>query len=321
MKLGVLIAAGNGAGSRPSELPMGRAALRLRSERVEVVFGGVARDGRLVGHRTGDDRWEPVETEVGGAYDRYASQTDPAGFAALVAGLGDTPRVNPDDVVAVCRDKLATQRVLEAAGLPIPEVEADPDRFAAALAAWGAGFLKPRHGAFGRGVSRVVPGDALPAEGEGAVPGRPDVLFLQRAVAPPDGWAGVACRVLVQRAGAGWWVGPPVARRSRTDAVVNAARGSEVVPLEAFAPDRVDAVAHLAERVAVALAAAAGGDRLVELGVDVVLARDGGAWVVEANSKPRGRLLSLVESDPGWLDAHVEACCRPLRALAAIAGR
>lgn len=316
--IGVLVAPGQGATSRPSELPMGRAALRLAAEGLDVVFGGLARGGRLVGHRAVADRWEPAEATVRAAYDRYPSQTDPAGFAALLAELGEVVVANPDDAVRLCRDKLATQRVLEAAGVPIPEVEADPSRFAAALASWGAGFLKPRHGAFGRGVSRVTPGDPLPAVGEGAVPGVADVLFLQRAVPPPEGWAGVACRVLVQRERGGWWLGPPVARRSRVDAVVNAARGSEVVPLAEMAPDLVDAVAGLAGRVATALAAAAGGPRLVELGVDVVLARDGGAWVVEANSKPRGRLLSLAETDPGWLDAHVEACCRPLRALAAL---
>jgi len=195
-----------------------------------------------------------------------------------------------------------------------PAVEADPARFAERLATWGSAFLKPRYGAFGRGVRRVRPGDPLPAVGEGAVPGVAEPLILQRAVDPPEGWAGISARVLVQRAGDSWLAEAPAIRCSRTDPVVNAARGAEVVPAGELADP--EALRELALAAAAALARSPDGDGLVELGVDLAVDADGRPWVIEVNARPRGRLLALAERDPSFLPAHVEACARPLRWLA-----
>jgi len=48
-------------------------------------------------------------------------------------------------------------------------------------------------------------------------------------------------------------------------------------------------------------------------------------WVphlIEVNSRPRGRLEALAAQDPSRFEAaHVEACARPLRVLAAMTER
>lgn len=312
--MGVLTPLRPGAPPPPEALPIGRAALRLAGEGVTVVFGHTAGPGLLTGHVARPGGWQPVTEEaVVAAYDRYPSQGDPDGYDRLRSALGAVPVHNPTAIVRLCRDKLATQRHLEAHGLPMPEVEADPECFADRLAEWGAAYLKPRHGSFGRGIRRVIPGDPTPGTGEGAIAGQTDAMILQRAVPPPTGFRGISVRALVQRTDRGWRVETPVARRSRTDWVVNAARGAEVVPAD---PSMLPALRQLAEGAAAALATGPDGDGLLEIGVDLVIDQAGTPWIVEVNGLPRGRLDALAATDPRWADAHVEACARPLRWLA-----
>lgn len=319
--LGVLVAPLDADPGTPEARPIGRAALLLEGEGVPVVFGHEARDGRLIGVRARPGAWTAAECRVDACYDRFPSQTRPDAYAALRAGLGSVAVANPTAQTLLCRDKLASQRVLEAAELRLPEVEADPAAFADRLAAWGTAYLKPRFGAFGRGVRRVVPGDALPARGEGAVPGVEEPLLLQRAVPPPEGWAGVSVRVLCQRTAAGWHPEAPVARRSRDDWVVNAARGAEVVPAAELGAALVAELQELAVATARALAREEDGSLLCELGLDAVIDDRGRPWIVEVNSRPRGRLEHLAGADPAvWWERHVRACARPLRFLLAHRG-
>ena len=247
------------------------------------------------------------------ALDRFPQLVRPAAYRALLAGLAGVPIANPPFIDDLCRDKLRCQEALCA--LRWPAVEAVPERFGDAVARWGVAFHKPRFGALGHGVRRVVPGDPLPDVAEGA-PGRLDPAFVQRGVPPPEGWAGIAVRALVQREGDGFVLEHPVVRRSRTDAVVNAARGAEVEALHDALPGAVAEVERLTVAVAQALASGPGGELLVELGVDLVMDRDGLPWLVEVNGKPRGRLEVLAGRDPGWQEAHVRVSARPLRWLA-----
>jgi len=306
--VGVLVGAYRDEPAPPESLPLGRAALRLEQEGLPVVFGHEARDGRLVGMRPRPGGWVAAEMAIVGALDRFPSRSQAARYHHLLHGLGDTPTFNGPDVIARCADKLRCPEVLD---VPQPLVEADPSRFEEALAAWGAAFHKPRFGSFGAGVRRVVPGDPVPAVAEGL--GGPEPALLQQAVPPPRGWAGVACRVLVQRDGAGWWAAVPVARVSTDDAVVNAARGADVHPLAELFPDAVDAVRDVALQTAERLETVCGS--VVELGVDVVLDPAHRPWVIEVNGRPRGRLEAIAQDDPDWFEAHVEACIRPLRAV------
>jgi glutathione synthase/RimK-type ligase-like ATP-grasp enzyme len=318
--VGVLVPHRAGTPEPPERRPIGRAALRLASEGISVLFGHRVEAGELIGHVAVPGGWRDGRMQVDVAYDRYPSQSDPGGHAALRTGLGDTPIANPYGLTLLCRDKIDTQRVLERAALPVAEITTDPANFQRALNAWGTAYLKPRFGAFGRGIQRVTTGDSTPATGPGAVPGQLEPLFLQRAIPPLAPWRGVACRVLCQRTSADtWWVGPPVARRSANDWVVNAARRAEVVPASQMLPDQLDALVELSRRTAAAMAAQREGAWLVELGVDLVINDRGEPIVIEVNSRPRGRLEALATQDPqAWMEAHVRACCRPLRYLAGV---
>lgn len=295
---------------------MGRAALQLEAQEIAVVFGHRAEEGRLWGVRARPGAWVAVEgIAVAAVYDRFPSQSRPGAYRALVLGLDPIPWANPRPLLELCTDKLRCQKHLE--GLAVPAIEGDPAAFGARLRRWGAGFLKPRFGSFGEGVRRVVPGDPLPARIP--VRGAPQPMILQRAISAPAPWAGIACRVLVQRLpDRSWRAEPPVARCHPSDPVVNAARGASVVSLEQLAAGRSAPVQRLALQVAERLSALEGGELLVELGIDVALDADHTPWILEVNGRPRGRLEALAQLNPGAHGAaHVEACARPLRFLAA----
>ncbi|MEC7946882.1 MAG: YheC/YheD family protein, partial [Myxococcota bacterium] len=304
--------------------PIGRAALALSRQGLRVVFGDTVEDGRITGLEAVPGGWRTATSvPVAALHDRFPSQRRAAHFARILAAAGSMPIGNPPELTLLCRDKLRCQMVLGAAGVDAqPPIEADPTRFAGRLAAWGVGFLKPRYGALGIGVCRVVPGDPLPASLPGAIPGRRDPAILQRAVPPPARWAGWSVRVVCQRAPGGMWVqGEPAVRRHRTDPVVNAARGAEVAPGRDVLPkDTAAAVCALSARVTDALDTLPCGRWAVEVGVDLAIDTDGAPWLIEVNSRPRGRMEALAAADPGrFHDAHVAACGRPLLALAWIA--
>jgi glutathione synthase/RimK-type ligase-like ATP-grasp enzyme len=325
--IGVLVPVDPGSPPPPPEArPIGRAALALGRDGLRVVFGDAVDGGCISGLEAVPGGWRRAEAvPVLALHDRFPSQRRAARFAEIRAGAAGLPIGNPPSLTLLCRDKLACQQRLAAAGVDAqPAVEAEPGRFVERLAAWGAGFLKPRYGALGIGVRRVVPGDPLPTQLPGAVPGRTDPAILQRAVPPPAGWGGWSVRVVCQRApGGGWVQGEPAVRRHRTDPVVNAARGASVAPGgDVLSAVTTDAVSALAARVTAALDTLPEGGWGVEVGVDLVIDRDGVPWLVEVNSRPRGRMEALAAADPGrFHDAHVAACGRPIAALAWMARR
>ena len=313
----------------PESRPMGRAALAARAEGLEVVFGDRWDGACLVGVVAEPGRWRATRAAVGAVQDRFPSQSRAPTWAQLHAGAraAGVAVGNGRAHTLTCRDKLRCQAVLEADGrLRLPPVEADPARFGERLAAWGGGFVKPRFGALGLGVRRVEPGMSVAARCEGVVPGRPDPTFVQWPVPPPAGFAGRVLRVLAQRAvrpdgGTEWAQLPPVLRESSTDPVVNAARGARVLPAEdalsmVVLDDVRRAVAATCQRLetldtseAVAL----------ELGVDLALDDTLRPWVLEVNSRPRGRLGVLSKVDPDRFGpAHAAAMLRPWRTLAAL---
>jgi glutathione synthase/RimK-type ligase-like ATP-grasp enzyme len=314
--LAVLVPSDGAPPPHPDALPLGRAAAWLAGRGIEVVFGDEARDGRLGGLVATDGGWRRVDPRpIAAAWDRFPGQSRPAAWRRLLDALGGVPVANPPAVDDLCRDKLACQAALPGAGFP--EVVGEPARFAEVLARWGTGFLKPRYGSFGHGVRRVVPGDPLPERVEGLT-GAEEPAILQRGVPPPPGYAGVAVRVHVHRDARGAWVaGPPVARWSRTDPVVNAARGAGISALRDVAPGAEAEAEARSIAIARALSERADGERVLELGVDLVLDPEGGVHPVEVNGKPRGRLELLARADPRWRAAHDALARGPLCWLAA----
>ena len=319
MTVGVLMCVDPSRPMRPpSSQPIGRAARQLAVEGIDVLIGDQAQGGRMSGHQLdAHDAWCPAhDVAVVGVYDRYPSHKRPAQHAALLAALEGIPIGNPVGATLLCRDKLASQRVLETV-VCMPELHADHHTFAAALQDWGHGFLKPRYGAYGRGVTHVGVGDALPKEGPSTLPGVVEPLLLQRAVPAPQGWAGVSVRQLAQRTLDGWVLPPAVARRSPADPVVNVHRGAEAAPAEDVL--QASTLNALRDQVLAGCARLSrqAGDTLLELGWDAVVDPHGRPWIIEVNSRPRGRLECLAERDAArYGSAHVAACARPLRYLA-----
>ena len=106
-------------------------------------------------------------------------------------------------------------------------------------------------------------------------------------------------RALVQREGDGWVCCPVVARMG-AEPVVNIERGAV-----ARAAGEVPAI----EALAIETASRIGG---IELGVDLVVDREGRPHVIEVNAKPAGRLVKL---GPAFAEHHLAACIRPIRHL------
>jgi glutathione synthase/RimK-type ligase-like ATP-grasp enzyme len=271
----------------------------------------------MSGHLASVGAWEPVfERPIDALCDRFPSQGRSAVWAAAIGGAGALPFGNPPSFTELCRDKLVAQRVLEASGVEMPAVEADPARFRERLAEWGAAFLKPRYGSLGAGVRRVTVGDALPAIVEGLQGLEP--ALLQRAVPPPAGLAGCVIRLLLQREPDGAWVAlPPVIRSSTEDPVVNVARGATVsASLPAHAALALEVAGR---RLSQALDRLADAAWIVEVGADLCLDPDGEPHLIELNGRPRGRLAELAKLDPGRFQAaHEAALLRPLRRMAAL---
>lgn len=306
MKIGVWTPfRASGSLGPPAALPLGRAALSLQAEGIELIIGQPSAPGVFTGFVAHAGGWSPAEEAVSAVYDRFPSASQPEAFAAGLALIGAVPLANPPSITVLCRDKWRCQQALQ--GLAQPE--AHLTAFDAHVRAWGAAFLKPRFGSFGRGVRRVLPGDALPeADGD---------WVLQRAIVPPQEFgAGLALRVLVQWVDAGWLARPAVARIDPVDPVVNAARGAELAPAEDRLPAQVlERVNTLAVQAAERLAQ--GGEPVVELGIDIVLDTAFEAWIIEVNSRPRGRLRGLAELHPSrYAKAHEAACMAPFRNLA-----
>ena len=319
--IGVLVPThGSKPQSPPEQRPIGRAALLLAEEGIDVIFGDRLRNGHISGFRVRPGQWEAaVDVPLNGIHDRFPSQLRSVRVNELMNERNGVPMANPLAFTLWCRDKLTCQRDLEDIGITMPAVTGDPDRFEASLAEWSHGFLKPRYGALGIGVHRASLGDELPHHLEGVVPGRPDPAILQAAVEPPPGWASRTVRVLLQRTVDGGWIqGCPVVRQSRSDFVANAAQGAEVVSGATALTDACRSMIHTAvAELADAFDQLPVARRMVEAGIDLALDPDLKPWIIEINSRPRGRLEVLARSDPSrFAKAHIEACARPIRVLA-----
>lgn len=313
-RLAVLIPVSDASPTRsPEQLPFGRAALRAAQQGVDVVFGETGNEpGSLAGLRAVPGGWVQTTIQPDAVFDRFRSQLHPERYARAHARLGHLPWGNAPSLVALCRDKWASQQVLEAAGVPMPAlVRTD---FEATLRDWGSAFLKPRYGSFGRNVRRVVPGAEVPAWGKG-MGQEPHPNLLQRAIAPPENWAGVSVRALAQRVRGEWISRTPVARRSRDEAVVNVARGAEVgTAQELFGPSIAQRLMQAAVQTAQALDSITEGTAL-EVGVDLVVDPAGHIWVIEVNGRPRGRLGAVAPTSAALEQEHEDACLAPLLEL------
>ena len=210
---------------------------------------------------------------------------------------------------------------MERHNIPIPPLCTDYTQFQTALREWKTAFIKPQFGALGQNVHFVQEGENLPRYLEGVVPNRPEQSILQKAISPPKEWAGLSVRHLLQRAKDASWISrPAVLRRSRKDPVVNVARGAEAVLASDYLPPKcMVSIEEFSYRTAIALQNSPNGTHAVEFGIDYVIDQEYNPWLIEVNSRPRGRLEVLAEQNPRvFTSIHQEACIQPILYLATL---
>ena len=283
-----------------------------------VVFGSelkvISNTVHIVGFTAENNRWIPRSLPVSVLHDRFPSQVRLDQYQQILTRMRDIPMGNPVSITMLCRDKIRCQKWLEPV-LPMPPVLEDYSKFSSTLSHWKAGYLKPRFGALGTNVLFVGKNHQLPQYLPGVVPHKLEPTILQKAIKPPRSWSGLCVRQLISRKQNGdWHCYPGVLRRSRTDSVVNVARGAEAVLAEEnLSGECMEKITQLSVIAAQRLEAYDGGQWAVEFGIDFVIDEHYNPWLIEVNSRPRGRLEVLSKVDPArFSELHQQAVMSPI---------
>ena len=310
----------------PTDLPIVKALTQQSKLDVHVVFGfdvfNEENSVRIKGLGVKNNEWISSNRIIDIVHDRFPSQIRRQHFEHLQLLTENILWGNPFETTMLCRDKLLCQKLLESNGCRLPKVIDVQECFQDALEEWGAGFLKPRYGALGIGVTHVIPGTSLPATLPSVVPNQEDPSILQRAIQAPKGWAGMSVRQLIQKLPDGSWIPrTPVLRHSKIDPVVNVARGAQATPAASILPsDTINAIQQQSLLACQILDAQPNGLTNIEFGLDFVIDPDFEPWLIEVNSRPRGRLEFLAEQMPEqYRREHEQACIQPILTLASIA--
>jgi len=307
----------------PSAKPIGKAVSNLDSNKLQIVFGNILEEERgsifMSGLSIINNSWTPKKIAIDALHDRFPSQIRFKQFQSILLYTKELFFGNPFAITMLCRDKIATQRYLEKHGVQMPEIIIEHQAFSDQLAKWKTGFIKPQFGALGKNVRTITANSPLPEFLEGVVPERKERTFIQRAITPPKGWKGLSLRQLVQRNPDGsWLVLPAVLRRSREDMVVNIARGAEAVLAEDHLPaSTMENIYNQSIKISKTLQNFPNGENSVEFGLDFVIDQNYHAWLIEVNSRPRGRLEILAKKMPERFESiHQRACLAPILYLA-----
>lgn len=265
---------------------LGEAGLLLARQGVDLVC---AAPGEASGHRPIAGAWESAAvTDVDAVYDR--THTRPRRFQRGWEDRG-VPVFNPTSFSDLCDDKLAFARFARDRGLPVPRTVPADDP---AWRSWQRAFAKPRHGDRGHGIRPVAPDETL------------DGGIVQEGVEPTV--PGHAIRILLQREADGSWITAGIMDRHAEDgsAVVSLSAGATAKPLE---PRSARGLRPLVNATAAILDTLDRANRIIEVGVDVVLRRDG-PWVLEWNARP-GRSFDRM----GRPDLRAAAVLRPFERI------
>jgi glutathione synthase/RimK-type ligase-like ATP-grasp enzyme len=324
--IGIFVPPSNSASRPPpSQRPLSKAVYDLKTEGIQCVFGHrfeKSMDGTLMSGVTLEQgKWVQVEqAPILCVHDRFPSQIRREHFqeAMTVIDATTTPVGNPIDFTLLCRDKIKCQRWLESEGHSLPPIEVLPQNFDLRLQEWGAGFIKPQFGALGMGVSLVHPGATIPESLQGLVPNTREATLLQRAIHPPENYAGMSVRCLIQhQKGGGWIVRTPVLRSALKDPVVNVARGAVAQAATDLLPHHtVLAIKEKSREIGAIIERLPKARNIVECGIDFVIDPNFDPWTIEVNSRPRGRLEVLAQKDPErFMPEHLDALAQPIRYL------
>jgi len=310
---------------KPNRYPIANALSHLFKSNILTVFGFEFYHKNntvwINGKYCYNNLFKDISSPINIIHDRFPSQIRKDHFLAIQDTISNIPLGNPYSTTLLCRDKLACQRLLENGGIIMPEVSDDPACFTQLLNIWKQGFIKPQFGALGQGVQAVTPGMHLPQRIQGLVPNQSEPSILQRGIYPPKDWAGMSVRQLMQKDIGGSWIPrTAVLRRSKQDAVVNVSRGAEAIPaIQALPSDTIDYILQQSQSICSILDAQPNGIYNVEFGLDFVIDGEYRPWLIEVNSRPRGRLEQLAQQFPDrYLQEHEAACIQPIRYLASL---
>jgi YheC/D like ATP-grasp len=267
---------------------LGEAGLWLAERGVDLIC---AAPGADQGFRPVPGAWAPAAVDgIDAVFDRDHGPTRDIQRGWVSRGI---PVGNPPAFQELCDDKLAFARWAREAGLPVPEtVPADDHRWRD----WDGAFHKPRRGRQGVGVRRLAPGE------------EPGGGVVQRGVTPDH--PGESIRLLLQRTPDGDWLRAGAFCRVARDGgeVAGLSEGAEAHPLR---QEQILPLAMLEPVLTAALRCAPGAERILEVGVDIVLGPDGPA-VLEWNARP-GRSFDRIGRD----DLRRSAVQRPFQVLLA----
>ncbi len=308
----------------PQNLPIAHALSSIQ-HKLQVVFGyemkKVNNTVWIKGLSIDNNEWKETIKEIDVVHDRFPSQIRNKVFKQLHLLTSHLPWGNPLQTTLLCRDKLQCQRILEPA-ISMPEVVDNPELFRSALDNWGTGFLKPRFGALGIGDEQVsLQTKELPSHLPSVVPGALDPSILQKSIAPPRGTMGMSIRQLVQKDQTSCWIPrTAVLRTSMNSPVVNVAQGAQASAAKSTLPtETIQSIQTQSINICEILDSQPSGSLNVEFGLDFVIDKDYRPWLIEVNSRPRGRLEHLAKQFPEeYLFEHREACIQPIRTLASL---
>ena len=142
--------------------------------------------------------------------------------------------------------------------------------------------------------------------------------MLQEWIQPPEGWAGIAVRQLIQRdVDYSWKLRTTVLRCSKTDPVVNVTRGARAIPATDILSKQTIQSIHLQSiEAAQHLANLPNGKWIVELGIDFVVDTHWHPWLIEINTQPKGKLKALYKMHREKYQAEfIEIIDQPFRCL------
>jgi hypothetical protein len=270
---------------------LGEAGLGLARQGVEVVC---AAPGEGEGYRPLPGAWEPATVaDIDAVYDRSHPRPRRVQRAWQDRRV---PVFNPTSFSDLCDDKLAFARFAQGRGLPVPRTVPSSDP---AWHRWGRAFAKPRYGGRGRGVRAAVPGETSLDD------------VVQEGVEPVV--PGQAIRVLMQRDADGSWITAGIMDRRSEDGtgVVSLSAGAVARPAD---PKMARVLHPLVASTVDTLDSLEDAERIVEVGVDVVVDRDG-PWVIEWNARP-GRSFDRM----GRPDLREAAVLRPFERIVASLG-
>ena len=229
-------------------------------------------------------------------FDRYPYQTykkqDPLQNIKLLNIQNKcVPICNPREFTEFCKDKWEFQKYMLKNNILMPPIA--QNRYQYWIKKWGGiAVAKPRFGSFGVGIELIK---SSPSPFRKGVNGM-DPTIIQKYIQPPNGFAGISVRQLIQRnIDRSWTFRTTVARTSLEDPIVNAARGADIRrAIDVLPTTCCEKIQMMSKKIAHILGKIS--PFVIEVGLDYVIDNNFEPIFIEANAQPKGKLKGLIKN-------------------------